>query len=168
MDGDGLKRLSSQDLEAEDTDLPIDWLDVLNDPRISPDKQEARELCSRLTLAPLLELITESKKALDHYKGVPQPAPPRKNNIDKIYYSTQTQLADAMNLCVQCLENPQNLTCMQVAAAFVRSAYEDLHQSRRRLCAGRQSFKLERRPDAGENTLSTKDENKALRQRPWG
>ena len=57
MDGEDVKELTDQYLGTEYTDLPIDWTDVSNDPRISQVKQEAKELCKRLTSAPPLEWI---------------------------------------------------------------------------------------------------------------
>ena len=49
---------TDEETQAE-ADLPTDWLDVLNDPRMTPDNQEAKELCSRLKLAPPIDVIIE-------------------------------------------------------------------------------------------------------------
>jgi hypothetical protein len=55
--------------------------------------------------------------------------------------------------------NPKRLA---TALGYMRSAWEDIHQSRRQAFAGRQRTKLDSRPDDNRTRLLTKDEEKEV------
>ena len=79
---------------------------------------------------------------------MPQTPPPRKGHAgDKALKSAHKKIEEAMHLCVEMVENG-NFTQMPLQVALMRSAWEDLLQSRRVVMAGNKSNLLDRRPDA--------------------
>ena len=64
-----------------------------------------------------------------------------------------------MNMLVHVAEK-QDANDLSLAAAFIRSAFEDVHHMRRVQVAGFNSHKLELRPDMTERRLLSKQEEK--------
>ena len=107
------------------------------------------------------ETITKIPK----YTNNPKTAAPRRSKPDQAMYQAQRKLEEAMHMNVH-LAQTRDLQHLTVSTALMRSAWEDLQQSRRHLMAGKQSYKLE--PRAGDQTtrLLSKEEEKRIRTRP--
>ena len=68
-----------------------------------------------------------------------------------------------MSLITESIEKKVSRTLLK-AGAMVRSAYEDIHQSRRRLVVGQREHVLEPRTDRDNNRLLTTGEENQLRE----
>lgn len=97
---------------------------------------------------------------------MPETPPARRNRVDSNLTMVQRKLEHAMNAMVHSQETNSREQLGQ-AAAWVRSAWEDILQQRRHLLAGKQSFKLDKRTDDTRTRLLNKEEedkiNKARR-----
>ena len=95
---------------------------------------------------PPLEALKATGKTLTKYQEIPQTPPPRKHRLDSNLAIMQNKLEMAMQALVHSQETNEREPVAQ-AAAWIRSAWEDIHQQRRHLLAGRQSHKLDKRVD---------------------
>ena len=97
------------------------------------------------------------------YHGVPEtPSSLRKSVPDLKLHEIQQKLELAMHCMVGSCEQA-NQDLLLRAAAFVRSAYQDVQEQRRWNLARGQAWKLDKRPDAQTATLLTKQEEDKLR-----
>ena len=152
--------------EEEEEEEPS-WGDILRPVAMEATNTAAQALCQVLSSPPHFDTLRASEKSMPNYQHVPQTPPPRKNRIDNGLCTAQKKLEHAMNMMVHGLEmNDRQFT--GVAAAWVRSAWEDLNQQRRYLIAGKQSFKLDHRADDNRPRLLTKEEEQqiAFKRRP--
>ena len=68
-----------------------------------------------------------------------------------------------MHALIEFAEQPEPKN-LGVVAALIRSAWEDLHQNRKRLLAGKQTYLLKPRPDFDQARLFDKEEEEKLRK----
>ena len=147
--------------EQEEDDHKPTWVDVLGGHDRDPTQGAAKNLMELLSTP--LSSVLKTAKEVPRYSGIPKTPQPRKFQVDRSLASVQRKLEVAMSSMFHCLEtqNPQDIA---VAAGFVRSSWEDLQQSRRRLCAGKQSFALKQRTDFDQPRLLDAEEEEKVRK----
>ena len=109
-----------------------------------PTADDAVFLCSLLSCPPL-EQMQKGKKLVEHWEGVPQTPKARRDPRDKRHWTVQEKLECAMHLQVTFAET-KDMQALGIATGYIRSAWEDIQQSRRILLAGKQSRKLDHVP----------------------
>ena len=134
----------AQDAGQDDDDLK--WDDVLAQNKIQCKTREGGLLCKLVSSPPPLGQLKESTTKLPKYQQVPQKPPPRRHKGDMAMYQAQKKMEEAINMSIHMVETQDN-SHITVQTALMRSAWEDLQQSRRHLLAGRQSNKLDPRTD---------------------
>lgn len=141
------------------------WESVLGGDRREPSQALAKDLVNLLENPPPLNLLKSDSINITPYTKIPSTPSSRKHILDQKMYIPQKKMEQAMHHLVHSLET-QDPQGTQVAAAYVRSAWEDLHQARRDLLAGRQKYKLEKREDDNRARLLTKEEEAKIQQAP--
>ncbi len=151
------------DEEGAETDRGPGWGSVLPPVMIPPSRPDAIALCNLLRTPPPLDQMKFAETTVPRYDGVPPTPPPRRNRIDTQLFGSQKKSEEAMQMLVHFFENgdPQSL---QVVGALLRSQWEDLHQQRRGLLAGRKAPILGPRSDDNRPRLLTREEEQKLRQ----
>ena len=141
------------------------WQSVLGGSRQQPTQAMACNLVDLLESPPPMSLLKSDSLNITPYIKIPSTPSSRKNIMDQKLYMPQKKLEEAMQHMVHSLEthDPQGI---QVAAGFVRSAWEDLNQGRRELFAGRQRNKLDKRTDDNRPRLLTREEEIKIQQAP--
>ena len=156
---------SEADSEAELP--PPRWKDVLSTNLVQP--QHAQSFVQLLQQPPPLPQIKKGISALPVYAGIPQNPPSRKHRLDSSFSTVQQKIEISLHLLTDFLEKnggDAQLSGMQSfvhSAAYLRSAWEDCHQNRRKILAGEQFFKLEPRQDQTTARLFTPEEDKNIR-----
>ena len=157
MDAEG----NEEDSEPEDPS----WGNILVPTSVEPSTPAAQFLCQVMSSPPPLDKLKASEKIMPCYAHIPLTPPPRKNRIDTQLYTGQKKLEHAMHMLTHHLETGDR-EAIGIGAAWVRSAWEDMHQQRRTLYAGKQAFKLDHRADdTRPRLLSKEEEQKIQRQR---
>ena len=131
---------------------------------MAPVSLPGNALSDLLGKPPALALIQHTKTKVPLYERVPATAPARQQFYrDKQLTAVQQKLESTMHLMINGVENPQQQNqFLHTAAAFVRSAFEDLQQQRRGAIAGARRHKLDARPDDDSAKLFSKEEDKML------
>ena len=135
---------------ASDTDMDgPDWSSYLMGAKQIPASYADQTLSDLMGRPPALTLIYQTKAKLPLYEGVPStPMAKQQQFKDKQLAAVQQKLESTMHLMVNAVEHPEKQhEYLHTAAAFVRSAFEDIHQQRRSAIAGARRHKLEVRPD---------------------
>ena len=137
------------------------WADVLPTRTLQAETPTAVALTQRFQQAPPLDLLKGLEASVPKYQGVPQAPHARRHRVDLALWTIQRKLEHTMNLMVHSIEtgNPKNL---ELSAAELRSAWEDVLQQRRGLLAGRQAPKLDKRPDDNRTRLLSAEEEKKV------
>lgn len=143
-----------------DLDLP-DWLDILPQNKKAPEKEAAVALVALVGPPPPLDALKLAGENQIKYQGVPVTPPARRHRMDTNFMLLQQKMENAMHALVGSQET-ENRQQVAEAAAWVRSAWQDIHEHRRRMLAGRQSWKLEKRPDDTRTRLLTKEEEEKI------
>ena len=129
---------------------------------------EAAEFVARVRHAPPLVLVGELVKNSVLVEGVPQTPAARRTAVDRALFNPQHKMELVLHRMATTIErcpDPSTRQEIQAMAALVRSSYEDINESRRRLIAGRQQDILQRRTDVTDNRLLSEAEEQKLRQR---
>ena len=161
-----------EDDEDDEFDTPSDWAAVPGDTKVSASSPVACALCDLLEHPPPLELLKGPSQSACYAK-IPETPSSRKHPIDQKLQIPQKKMEIAMHKLVLSLDTNDTRE-VQTAAAFIRSAWEDLQQQRRELVAGRNKNKLDRRPDDTKARLLTPEEEAKVRPPPppsrhqWG
>jgi hypothetical protein len=157
-----------QDPSEQDSELEEDsWSDVLVQNRRFPSGS-GKALVSRMQSPPPLDAIRETLSQVVPVVGVPQTAPPRRQNrVDRLCWTTQVKIEATMNLLVDIAESTNTATGPLIqCAAFLRSSFEDLTDYRRRSLAGVHAGKLDKRSDLSGPRLLSPSEEKMLSSMP--
>ena len=149
-------------LDLEEEAQALSWEDVLEATEATATTTEGQKLCQLLHSPPPLSMVSGQEKPV-RFSGLPKTVPPRKNMIDRQLWSAQWKLERVMQEMFQALEEDDKSKMLK-AGAFARSAWEDLHQQRRRLMVGRQAGALDGRPDEDKPRLLSKEEEQKLRK----
>ena len=131
---------------------------MLGRPAQQPTQDRTVTLTHLLATPPSLEQLRHQMQATVRYAGVPVTPNPRRNKIDRGLWSAQQKIESCLHNICQFLET-QDDRALGVGAAMARSAWEDLHQQRRTVLAGRQSYKLDPRVDDDRPKLLSKEES---------
>ena len=135
------------------------WSPVLANVAQEPVTQTGLDLIAKLAVPLPLPQVRLAHQHLTRYTGVPE----SRSTPDNKLWEVQLKLEDAMHALVgSCEQANQDLVLK--AAAFVRSAFQDVQEQRRWALARGQAWKLEKRPDATTATLLTKAEEDKIRQ----
>jgi len=156
-----------EDLRDDGEENQVCWGELLPGDAVTATRPEARELCSVLASPPPFDKLKQVSKTLPRYTNIPNTPPPRpKHRLDSQLTIPQQKMEHAMHSLADFVET-NNKQSLLHTAAWVRSAWEDLHQQRRATLAGKQSFKLEKRTDDNRARLLTQEEEaKIVRPRP--
>jgi hypothetical protein len=139
------------------------WEDVLPQQRRAPKAGLAEALVTRLHFAPPLEQVRALQKDLKPIQGLPETVPPRRTYKDRQIFTVQQKQEQALTLLVETVEaTAVNHPSFLTAAALIRSAWEDLHEIRRRDLVGNQAHKLEKREDSSQLRLLSEGEEKTI------
>ena len=139
------------------------WHTVLRPATQEPVTEQAINLISMLQAPPPLAQVHQTARTLERYNGVPTtPAARRRNVPDKKLWDIQNKLENAMHAFVASCEQGKQAHMMK-AIAFIRSAFQDVHEQRRHNLAKSQAWQLDKRPDDTQPTLLTKDEENEIR-----
>ena len=111
--------------------------------------------------APPLDLVAKQVRDQVQYKGVPQTPVAREQRVDQRLFSIQKKIEIAMHEMVQ-QQEVQDPRSLEIIAAMLRSAWEDVQQQRRTLMAGRQAPKLDTREDDNRARLLSKEEEEKV------
>jgi len=99
------------------------------------------------------------------YTVVPQAAAPRWNRGDRQLHSLQRKIEVALSLMMESQEDA-SATPKVLAAAMLRSVWEDINDTRRRSYAVNQSYKIDQRNDSDNpRPLSPEEEQKVRTDR---
>jgi hypothetical protein len=159
MDVDNTEVSTSETTEAEPG---VSWSDVLRPQKTEAQSEKARRLCRLFTTAPALQHLQASEGEIPSYSGVPETPTARWNDLaDSQLQVVQRKLELSLNLLVLHSDS-DHPTALLGAAAWTRSAWQDLHEQRRRLLAGAESHKLQARKDDIKANLLTDEEKRKL------
>ena len=133
------------------------WTNVLGNPKQNLQSENGKKLGELLKFPPPLQLLRTNLSEIPQYQGIPETPAPRRNTTDTRLFQTQKKLEQSMNCLAFALET-NDPKLVHSAAAYIRSSWEDLHQTRRVIFAGRQRSKLDPRPDNSGARLLSKEE----------
>lgn len=172
---DRKKKKSMEDTDdscSSDSDTsctPSDaWGDLLPDTTLTATSPGALSLLSRLRappykhqLGPMLKEQADSKR----FEGAPRDPRANRGKTDKAVGSRQFKIECCMNLLLMECEKSGNLS-EEIAqtALILRALWEDDHQTRRRLGAGKSANKLDPRVDGNPCSLYSKKEQKLIQE----
>ena len=148
--------------ESSSSEDEAAWTDVIAQPRTDPTSAEGVRLAKLFEQPPPLQELKAMEGGIHRYSGVPETPPPRRHRVDTQLHTVQKKMELAMHLMVHCLEKNDKVA-LATAGAFLRSGAEDVLQQRRSFMAGKQAWKLPRRPDDNRPTLLTEDEEKRIK-----
>lgn len=141
------------------------WEDYLPLNKRQPESQAAVDLVERMRFPPPLSMVNEYTKDLVRYEGIEETPPPRQNYVDKKEAALENKLEVALNLLVKAADRMEDESnaypALARAAALVRSAREDVRQSRRSAIA--RGVQLDKRPDDSNPRLLTEAEEAKVR-----
>lgn len=152
--------MASDEVEEEVEEV-VTWDDVLGKHRRAVTTEDAVKFTKLLENPPTLQALKESKGNVLLYQGVPEAPQARRNRVDQQLHSAQAKIELGFHLLTHYLESG-NRAAIGAAAAWQRSAWEDLKQQRRSFLAGREAWKLTRRADDTANRLLTEEEEKKI------
>lgn len=140
------------------------WQQVLGRSRVQPTGPGA-PLCDLLQSPPPLTMLRAQQQSCPAptYDKIPETPAARRNQMDAKLQMPQHKLENCMHTLVHALET-NNPASISTAAAFVRSAWEDIHQLRREMIAGKGRSKLDRRTDDNRARLLTTEEEHKVQQ----
>ena len=153
---------TSDDGEDEVEEDPS-WGNILLPTAVEPSSPAAQFLCQVLSTPPPIDKLKASEKIMPCYAHIPQTPPPRKNRIDTQLYTGQKKLEHAMHMITHHIETGDR-EAIGIGAAWIRSAWEDMHQQRRSLMAGKESFKLDPSADDTRPRLLSKEEEQKIQR----
>jgi hypothetical protein len=159
---------NSQESESETTEAEPEasWSEVIRSPKTEPHGERAVHLCRLLSGAPSLQHLKASEGDIPSYSGVPETPTARwSNKADSQLQMVQRKLEQSLNLLVLHSES-DNPAAITACAAWMRSAWQDLQEQRRRMLAGRDSYKLDGRPDDVKPRLLSAEEEKKISRKP--
>ena len=136
--------------------------DVLGTATKAVTQPGASAMAALIPEPPSLEMLRHNAQNITKYQGVPPTPAPRKNRMDAKLYQPQLKLENALHCLIHYMETRQEVALGQVAA-WTRSAYEDIHQTRRGWYAGRQAYKLDPRQDDDRPKLLSQEEQAKIR-----
>lgn len=148
--------------ESDQSESDVDWEDVLGNQQAVATTATAKKFVGMLTNPPDLQSLKKIMGQVPLYQGVPETPGPRRNKVDSQLWSAQRKVELAMHLLTHYVEGG-DMTTIGSTAAFMRSAWQDLHENRRHYLAGRQSWKLDPRVDDKKPKLLSVEEEKKLR-----
>jgi hypothetical protein len=144
-----------EDEMDDDSDLPMEWQQLLGCKKTVATNATSVALVQMLENPPPLDSLKDKKSETAVYQGVPETPPPRRNKIDLSLWQGQQKIEYALHNIVHHLETGEKAK-IGIAAAWARSAWQDLQEQRRQLLAGgRGRTLLERRPDEQKPRLLT-------------
>ena len=146
---------------GDDTEIISGWEDVIASQKKACANADAKLLIDKLATPPSLTDLRRVENMVTMYAGVPATPTARKHRVDANLWQVQHKLELVLNLLVHYLESGDR-SAIGAAAAWSRSAFEDTMQQRRQLLAGRQSYKLEKRPDDNRPRLLSEEEEKKI------
>ena len=147
---------------SEDEDLADpSWSNILRQRRRQATGDEAAKFLKLLETAPDLQALRDSKSDVALYLGVPEAPGPRRNRVDSQLYQAQAKVELGLHLMAHFLECG-NRSALAAAAAWQRSAWQDLQEQRRQFMAGREAWKLEKRRDDKSLKLLSEEEEKKI------
>ena len=147
--------------DEEEANSPT-WADVLGTATKAVTQPGAHAMVALLPEPPSLETLKHSAQTITKYQGVPPTPGPRKIRMDLKMFQAQLKMENALHCLIHFMETRQDVALGQVAA-WSRSAFEDLHQTRRGWYAGRQAYKLDPRQDDDRPRLLTQEEQTKIR-----
>ena len=151
----------------------IGWEDIINKDHVEPQNQSTVNFVTLLRTPPPIAQLRASQASIIRYAGVPETPAARRNRVDTQLQTAQLKLENTLHLLCHNMET-NNPAALGAAAAFARSAWQDLHEQRRSFLAGKQAWKLDPRPDDCRPRLLTIDEEKKIERQPrtsstrWG
>lgn len=151
---------------AEDhMELDVGWSSVLEEQRVQPSTGEGGLLSSLFAQPPPLGQVDGLCRTLQGklYTGPPATPPPRRHFIDRQWFQVQKKMELAMQKMISFADTEEKGE-LSAAAALIRSGWEDAHQQRRRLLAGRGRGTLPTRPDDDRPKLLTREEEEKARK----
>ena len=150
-------------LDAADEGVDkVDWGELLVQELAQPSRPEAVELCQVLGSPPPFDSMKHLAKSTTKYTGICATPPFRpQHRLDASLQMPQQKLEMAMHSLVHHVETNDKQALLHTAA-WIRSAWEDLHQQRRQTLAGKQSFKLDKRTDDNRPRLLTQEEESKI------
>ena len=154
------------DSESSDQDEPSvaakSWDLVLKSQKMAVTSAHGKSLVSMLSDPPPLEKLKAAEHDAVHFLGVPETPGPRRNKIDFNLWQSQHKLEEAMHSLLNHFEQGDQKH-LGLTAAWLRSAWQDLHEQRRVLLAGgRGKNLLEKRPDDVRARLLTPQEEEKI------
>ena len=100
--------------------------------------------------------------------GIPETPAPRRNFIDKSYWTPQHKIEMAMHSMVRYVETNEKQDLAKTGA-LMRSAWEDCNESRRKVLAGKGKSTLSKGADyTRPRLMSTDEEDKVRRAKAQG
>ena len=142
------------------------WSSFLHTTEVEATVPTAIELVKLFKEPPNLVALNNTIEEIPDYKGIIPTPPARPVPGDKALHDLQEKLRATMALFVEA-EESSDRSAMYSAAAFLRSAHEDVRQLRRRAVAGKKAHQLDARVDADHNSLFSKSEEEKLKK-TWG
>jgi hypothetical protein len=137
------------------------WGAVLPPSVLTTSDPSATRLCHLLQSPPPLDTVRGLEEKVPRYQGVPPTPPARKHRLDYQLFGIQRKIEGTMQMIVDYFERGDR-QALQFGAAWARSAWEDCHQARRQLLAGKGGI-LDRRPDDERPKLLSPEEEQKLR-----
>jgi hypothetical protein len=151
-----------EDEMDDDSDLPMEWQQLLGCKKTVATNATSVALVQMLENPPPLDSLKDKKSETAVYQEVPETPPPRRNKIDLSLWQGQQKIEYALHNIVHHLETGEKAK-IGIAAAWARSAWQDLQEQRRQLLAGgRGRTLLERRPDEQKPRLLTPQEEEKI------
>lgn len=156
-----LDQPDSESGEQGEVDNQLQWSDIIKTQQVEAQDPQARAMVRLLGAPPPLSQLKASAPQIVRYAGIPETPAPRRNRIDQQLFGAQAKFESILHLLVHHQETGNN-GALGAAAAFARSGFEDIHQQRRHLLAGKQSWKLGPRSDDTRPRLLTQEEEKKI------
>jgi len=148
-----------------DDDQEPSWEDVLpGRGRKTRRDGNGAAVAARLANPPPLSAITDIVRNHVPYTALPKSAAPRRNRGDRMLHNLQRKIEVTLSLLIESQDDPgQSATSTNLAAAMLRSAWEDTNDMRRKSYAGGQSYKLDTREDFDNPRLLSPEEEQKIR-----
>jgi len=156
------------DSEEEMEQAQASWDLVLKSSKLIAQAPDSTSLIAMLAEPPPLEKLKGAEQDARHFQGVPETPGPRRHKVDYGLWQAQHKMEEAMHSVVAHLEGGDQKH-LGLAAAWLRSAWQDLHEQRRALLAGwKVRNLLDKRPDDVRARLLTaqEEENVSKSRKP--